>query len=362
MKMNLTTGQSTTSAPSTSSTSALYTPDVSEFMSVDTYRTYDVLIGLILLVCFVIGLPGNLASFIYFSRRKDFAGLVYSLISGIDTVTCLIHIPVMLALFNGRKPGVFANRIFCVGWNVVFYFQARISMFLVMSLSVSRTIAIVLPFNKVEKPAFLFSCALYSLYLFMWYVLIIFFGGKEKFYDFDTMNVYCYYDLEGAGLFGLIEQASFALSLGIPPIITLISFIISVNKLIRSNIALRMSKRNRQASITLTVFTGLFLICNLPCFLNNAVYMAGFLMNSEYPRPFYMSTFMFFYSWVLAEVLSVAINAALNPVLYICRIQGLRIWIVNLVTRGKIELPRPPLTSQTQQRTYNESNIADNKR
>ena len=251
--------------------SALQTPDVSEFMSVETYRTYDVLIGLILLVCFFIGLPGNLASFIYFSRRKDFAGLVYSLISGIDTVTCLIHIPVMIALFNGRKPGIFANKIFCVGWNVVFYFQAQISMFLVMCLSVSRTIAIVLPFYRVEKPAFLFSCAIYCLYLLMWYVLIIFFGGEDKFYDYDTINVYCYYALEGAGLFGLIEQASFALCLGIPPIITLISFTISVSKLIRSNIVLRMSKRNRQATITLTAFTGLFLICNAPCFINNAV-------------------------------------------------------------------------------------------
>ena len=354
--MNLTTGQSTTSAPSTSSTSALYTPDVSEFMSVDTYRTYDVLIGLILLVCFVIGLPGNLASFIYFSRRKDFAGLVYSLISGIDTVTCLIHIPVMIALFNDRKPGIFANKLFCVGWNVVFYFQARISMFLVMSLSVSRTIAIVLPFNKVEKPAFLFSSALYSLYLLMWYVLIIFFGGKEKFYDYDTMNVYCYYDLEGAGLFGLIEQASFSLSLGIPPVITLISFTISVSKLIRGNIALRMSKRNRQATITLTAFTGLFLICNAPCFINNAVYTAIYFMESEYPRPFYMSTFMFFYSWVIAEVLSVAVNAALNPVLYIFRIRGLRVWAVNLVTGRRVELPQPSFYSRTLGRSFNGGN------
>ena len=317
--------------------SALYTPDVSEFMSVDTYRTYDVLIGLILLVCFVIGLPGNLASFIYFSRRKDFAGLVYSLISGIDTVTCLIHIPVMIALFNNRKPGIFANKMFCVGWNVVFYFQARISMFLVMCLSVSRTIAIVFPFYRTNKSVFLFSCALYTSYLLIWNALIIYFGGKDMFFGFDKTNAYCvYFIIESATSFAQIEQTFFSISIGIPPIITLISFIISVSKLIRSNSALRMSKRNRQATTTLTAFTGLFLICNAPFFVNNAVYMAGFLMDSEYPQPFYMSTFMFFYSWVLAEVVSVVVNATLNPVLYFFRIQGLRRWTVNLVMRRKV--------------------------
>ena len=299
----------------------------------ETYRTYDVLIGLILLVCFFIGLPGNLASFIYFSRRKDFAGLVYSLISGIDTVTCLIHIPVMIALFNGRKPGIFANKIFCVGWNVVFYFQAQISMFLVMCLSVSRTIAIVLPFYRVEKRKFLLSCAIYSLYLCFWYELILFFGGKNKFFGYDTVNVYCYYTIEDVGLFAQIEQTFFALSLGIPPIITFISFVISVNKLIHSGRALRMSKRNRQASITLTAFTGLFLICNAPYFVNNTFYMAVYLMDSEYPQPFYTSTFMFFYSWVLAEVISVVVNATLNPVLYACRMKELRTWGVKLATR-----------------------------
>ena len=319
------------------STSILQTPDVEEFMSEHTYRTYDVLIGLILLICFVIGLPGNLASFIYFSRRKDFAGLVYSLISGIDTVTCLIHIPVMLALFNDRKPGIFVNKIFCVGWNVVFYFQARISMFLVMALSVSRTIAVVLHFRRTNKSAFLVSCAVYTLYLFTWHVLIIIFGGEDMFYGYDRPNVYCYYFiLQSVASFAQIEQTFFGLSLGIPPIITLISFIISFSKLIRSNSALRMSKRNRQATITLTAFTGLFLICNAPCFINNTVYMVSFYLSLNYPRPFYTSTFMFFYSWVLAEVISVVVNATLNPVLYFFRIRGLREWIVNLVMRRKV--------------------------
>ena len=192
----------------------------------------------------------------------------------------------------------------------------------------------------------------------MWYVLIIFFGGKEKFYGYDTVNVYCYYDLEDAGLFAQIEQVFFAISLGIPPIITLISFATSVSKLIHSNIALRMSKRNRQATITLTIFTGLFLICNAPCFVNNVIYTIVFLMDSEYPRPFYMSTFMFFYSWVIAEVLSVAINAALNPVLYLCRIQGLKMWTVNLVTRGNVE----PFNSKSQGRIFSMSKTVRNTR
>ena len=304
----------------------------------ETYRIYDVLIGLILLVCFVIGLPGNLASFIYFSRQKHFAGLVYSVISAIDTLTCLIHIPVMMALFNDRKPGIFAIKIFCVGWNVVFYFQARMSMFLVMSLSVSRTIAIVFPFYQAKKSAFLLSCAVYTLYLFTWHVLIILFGGDDMFYGYNRPNVYCYYFiLQSVASFAQIEQTFFALSLGIPPIIVLISFIISVFKLSNRHSAPHMSARHRQASNTLVMFSALFLVCNAPYFIYNTVYMVSFYLSLNYLRPFYIqSTFMFFYSWILAEVISVVVNATLNPVLYFFRIRGLRTWTVNLVKRRKV--------------------------
>ena len=314
-----------------STDSPTYTPDMEEFLSNEAYRRYDVLIALILMLCLLIGLPGNLVSLFFYSCRRDFASLIYSCICGLDVFISLISIPVMISLFNHRMPGILANQIFCVGWNVVFYFLARMSMFLVMLLSVSRTIAIVFPFYQMRKKVFLAACGVYTLIMFIWSGLIVHHAGAEIYYAYDKHTVYCYYDLlDLGGSIPKIEQIFFALSLGIPPIVTLISFTISVNKLARKSSVSHMSDRNRKASVTLASFTGLFLICNAPCFANNVVYMVGSFLGI-YPRPFYMSTFMFFYSWVLAEVVSVVVNAALNPVLYYFRIQALRRWTMSCV-------------------------------
>jgi hypothetical protein len=167
--------------------------------------------------------------------------------------------------------------------------------------------------------------------------LIIPYGGSEMFYDYDNINAYCYYAINGH--FAKIDQLLFSMSLGIPPFATFISFAISVYKLSKKNsMSHTMSKRKQQASVTIASFTALFLICNAPCFINNLVYTIGYFMNIEYPRPFYMSTFMFFYSWVLAEVVSMVVNAALNPVLYYLRVQGLKVWTLSLF-QGKNKQP-----------------------
>ena len=339
-----------------STDSPTFTPDVEEFLSIEAYRRYDVLIALILMLCLLIGFPGNLISLFFYSRRKSFASLIYSCICGLDVFTSLISIPVTISLFNHRMPGILANQIFCVGWNVVFYFLTRMSMFLVMLLSVSRTIAIVFPFYQMRKIVFLASSGIYILIMFIWSGLVVHYGGADMFYSYDKVNVYCYYELFKVGnSFAQIEQILFVLSLGIPPIVTLISFTISVNKLARKSSVSHMSDRNRQASVTLASFTGLFLICNAPCFANNVVYMVGSFLGI-YPRPFYMSTFMFFYSWVLAEVVSVVVNAALNPVLYYFRIQALRRWTMSCV-KGLIEkgLSSPNRYPSTSRITFNQT-------
>ena len=41
---------------------------------------------------------------------------------------------------------------------------------------------------------------------------------------------------------------------------------------------------------------------------------------------------MFWYSWHIAKVESVVVNAALNPVLYFCRMERFRRWVTCLIT------------------------------
>ena len=132
------------------------TPDVTEFLSNDhynTYKIYDYILASILTLCTTVGIPGNIISLLYFysSKRQDFSCLIYTLVCGIDVCTCILPIPVIIALFNARKPGLFAETLFCVPWTIVRYFLQRISMFLVMLLSVSRSIKMIFIRYEIKK-------------------------------------------------------------------------------------------------------------------------------------------------------------------------------------------------------------------
>ena len=153
------------------------TPDVTEFLSNDhynTYKTYDYILASILTLCTTVGLPGNIISLLYFysSKRKDFSFLIYTLVCGIDVCTCILPIPVIIALFNARKPGLFAETLFCAPWTILLYFLQRMSMFLVMLLSVSRSIKMIFVRYEIKKKLLLASFIVNSLAMILWYGLI----------------------------------------------------------------------------------------------------------------------------------------------------------------------------------------------
>ena len=123
------------------------------YPSTVTGQILDKLLGTIFVLCTLIGTPGNILALGYFwsTKRKDLGVLLYIAICCIDICTSIVHFPVTIALFNERLPGLFSNMVACAAWQVIFVFLQLSSMFLVMLLSVSRTIAIALPFYKVNK-------------------------------------------------------------------------------------------------------------------------------------------------------------------------------------------------------------------
>ena len=137
----------------TINTTQAQAPDITEFFSTTEYRVYDYILAGIITISMVTGLPGNLISLMYFltRKKKDFSTLIYTWVCATDVCTFLIQLPVTTALFNNREPGIFDEKIFCIGWTVVFYYLQRMSMFLVMLLSVSRSIKMVFLQYKIRK-------------------------------------------------------------------------------------------------------------------------------------------------------------------------------------------------------------------
>ena len=80
--------------------------------------------------------------------------------------------------------------------------------------------------------------------------------------------------------------------------------------------------------MTVTLFTTIFLACNLPFFLNNVLFFATLLTAPEnYPEPYFTSTFMDNYSWMLSKVHFTVFNATVNPILYYTRFKKFRMWM-----------------------------------
>ena len=80
------------------------------------------------------------------------------------------------------------------------------------------------------------------------------------------------------------------------------------------------------ASITVVIFTAVVLMCSLPMFVN--VVLGGITgLFYSFPGPYFSEFYMAYYSWVVAKVVCVVLNASLNPVIYFFRMKDFNSWV-----------------------------------
>ena len=311
---------------STLSTPINFSPNVEHLLSEEEYRIYDTLLAVILSLCTLVGILGNLLCLTYFSSaNKRDSSLIYTIVSTVDICTCVVHFPVMMALYNARQPGLFGNMTFCVTWIILFNYLQVMSMFLVMLLSVSRTISFIFLHYKIKKQCLIVAFLAYTSFYIVWYIIAHVFATSDKLYRYNEFSVYCFRGLYTKPL-SYIAQLIRAILIGIPPILTTISFVLGSYKLLQKSLVTCTDKRKYQAAVTIAMFTAVFLVCNLPCLLNNIMWFITKLLY-EYPGPIYSHPFMAYYSWVISDVICTVLNAAFNPVLYVYRMSQLREWV-----------------------------------
>ena len=116
----------------------------------------DVTYGSICCLCFLVGTLGNIVCFLYFkSKKRDISSITYMMITANDIVVSMTILPVGISYWSERQPGIlFGSEYLCKAWPFLWGTAVEFSIFLVICLSVTRTISLLKPF-KQKKVSYL---------------------------------------------------------------------------------------------------------------------------------------------------------------------------------------------------------------
>ena len=317
--------------------------------SISQYSTFipedamnlDILYGVILSLLSLVGIIGNIFALVYFvrKRKKTVHDVMYTFMSGLDMMTSTISWPVTLSLLISRRSRVlFGDGTLCAIWTVSFMFLNVITLFVVMLISVSRSINIIFPFHKITIPVIVCAVVVYASLDMLMYVI----GCAADFLQFHY-----YIDMSFCSLapksfkrnpsvkifWDLVFVPAKNIQLLGTMLIVVISFSLSVASLMirRSNAGGRKEHKIRQASITIAIFTGIFLFCQLPLHITKM--MSHSIQWFDTPDYFSLETIIGWIYSILFQVLFPVLNSALNPCLYYGRMHKFKMW-VNSYFRG----------------------------
>ncbi|XP_063689647.1 uncharacterized protein LOC134822473 isoform X2 [Bolinopsis microptera] len=168
---------------------------------------------------------------------------------------------------------------------------------------------------------------------------------------FVILNIY--YVPVFAAYFGAI---SLVLELTLPSLVTFVCFCISAFVLMtRPAVGNSNDTKFRQVSVTIAIFTAVFLMCNIPCFLFlmwDLFGPVGFLPLDYDDLLSGDHTYLKYYFQLMTMLFPVFLNAAINPLLYLLRMRGYQNWIRQAVKNLTDSVHLTTRTSTAEQQNY----------
>ena len=296
-------------------------------MSLATVTALTRFYGCIGIACFVFGVILNAVVFRYFyNRRKTLSNTLYCVIVIVDLLVSVLMLPYILPHFSKtRAPLLFSSQGFCKFWTVVWGATSKITVVLVVVLGICRTVLLLSPFNTtikgLKRRFVLGGLSLYFLLLVTCETVPLWQDYHWYFEQYrmrcEWRAVWCDEKCERVRIFGYTWNT---LTLAVPVLPMLVSAVLSVYGLKRGDRSDDQGKN--YASMTIVLFTVLYVVLNIPTLVYWIMMLAhrssGYttsLLKFDHPYYFYSN---------FVEVISVALNSLLNPVLYLCRMRELR--------------------------------------
>ena len=300
-------------------------------------------------LCFLIGTLGNIVSFLYFkSKKRDISSVIYMLITINDLVISILVLPVGISYLSNRRKGlIFGNKYGCAVWSGAWRVSITLSVFLLLCLSVTRTISLVKPFIR-QKVRYLIAAV--GMYLVLTQVRIVLLQTSNSFkVIFSFVHSRC-----GMVPNGALKKSEFlALFVSYNIIYTAPAFVVAISCVIS---AVELTRRNRmgnvqqrelqqsrnRATVTILLFALLYGVCNIPLVTMYILHTHAWNTDIEnwYREWFSFDTRRYYYNTV--DLLLLAANSAANPVLYFWRMPRLREYTTKRLIRavGKVSRGR----------------------
>ena len=216
---------------------------------------------------------------------------------------------------------------------MIFKSLQRLSVFLVLILSISRTIVLVIPLHHVAKRTVLSSILGYLVYLVLENIIL----EREETIIYDRVDVYCY-EQDNPRLVSVLNDCLHVATLALPLIPIVISCVVSVHH-VRNSTHLSAhsdvagSVMKRRATVTVILLTLTYLFFNIPLIANLVVWIVTVSHYGGWPGPVYSTnTFFYMYCWNVTDVLFVGLNAAFNPIIYFLRFPNCQRWTISNLT------------------------------
>lgn len=293
----------------------------------------DILFGLICCFCFLSGTVGNFAAFCFFKFSKsNVPHSIYKIITTTDFYISLCIFPVGMCYFMDRSPGIlFGTRITCYFWGYTWTIAGRLSVFLVVVLSSTRTCLVLKPFFPVRIFVVIGSIVGYFLFILIQMVLIqVLMNGEVKYMPSFAECAF----LAPKETDGVVKNYKILYFIGYtaPFILPMFVVIFSCGLTIYA-IAIKPKQNDSHTQVqaassarvtwTILIFTLVYSCFNIPLVFDRILLLLRDLFEMEnlnhyhsFPNVNYYLNFTY--------CISVAVNSALNPWLYLWRMANFR--------------------------------------
>ena len=307
----------------------------------------DMSIGILYLAMFIFGTTGNILGFVWLwsvSPKKHnvlFFRNIYRMVNVVDCMICLSLVPEIESFLRSRSSILFEEPVFCKFWALKWELLPPTSVFMVAVLSISRMISVVRPLCQLNFMALKISMAVHFLVICIAMIAPLAIGLSDT--SFLKTDVACSLEpvqnsfIPGNALIFIVE-------LGLPIVPVIVSAVITTIYLgrarKRSARASASVKLHDKATKTVILVTLVYMVCNLPCFVNFVYYL--YMFGEGRPeisfRDRYKTTFFRWYVWNLTYIFAVALNSSLNPLVYLVRMKQFRDFILRVCNNVAVML------------------------